>query len=710
MTAKWLDQLNPAQREAVTHGDGPMLVVAGAGTGKTKTLACRVAHLLDQGLSPDRLLLLTFTRRAAAEMVRRAEQLSQHSAAGHVWGGTFHSVANRLLRIYGQAVGLRPDFTVMDQGDAADLMNLIRSERGLGSRDRRFPKKHTLVNIYSRAVNAQEKLAKTLERYFPWCAAEIEDIGGVFEAYTERKREQNVLDYDDLLLMWRALCASPQAGATVADRFEHVLVDEYQDTNAVQADILRGMRKKHTSIMAVGDDAQSIYSFRAATIRNILDFSEQFPGTHRVTLEQNYRSTRPILAASNAVMEQATERYTKELWSDRDSGGPPILMTCMDEQQQCEAVCKNIIVHLEEGIPLMRQAVLFRAGHHSDMLEVELSRRNIPFHKYGGLKFIEAAHIKDMLAFLRILENPADELSWFRLLLLLDGIGPKTAQRIMGELGVRGQPSPPAGENGGRTVTMKSSLRRFMEKAPRVPAPAREQIARLRETLAECSGRQLESATDSPDDNGKQDDAPATVPLASQIERIRAFYEPVFERRYDDADMRLRDIEQLEAIASGYRSRSRFVTDLTLDPPTSTSDLAGAPHLEEDYLILSTIHSAKGCEWDVVNIIHAADGMIPSDMATADEAGVDEERRLFYVAMTRAKDHLCVYFPLRYYHTKHRMGDSHSYAQLTRFISPTALSLFDQQSAAIEMDAASPTDPSNVQQVDRWVNRLWGEA
>ncbi len=702
MAANWLDQLNPAQREAVTHGDGPLLVVAGAGTGKTKTLACRVAYLLDKGVSPDRLLLLTFTRRAAAEMVRRAGQLSQHSAAGSVWGGTFHAVANRLLRIYGQAVGLRADFTVMDQGDAADLMNLIRSERGLGTRDRRFPKKHTLVNIYSRAVNAQEKLARTIERYFPWCAAELEDIGGVFEAYTTRKREQNVLDYDDLLLMWRALCASPQAGASVADRFEHVLVDEYQDTNAVQADILRGMRRKHANIMAVGDDAQSIYSFRAATIRNILDFPEQFAGTRVVTLEQNYRSTRPILAASNAVMEQAAERYTKELWSDRASGGPPVLLTCMDEQQQCEAVCERVLAHLEEGIPLMRQAVLFRAGHHSDMLEVELSRRNIPFHKYGGLKFIEAAHIKDMLAFLRILENPTDELSWFRLLLLLDGIGPKTAQRIMRDLGVRQQPPTPAGENGGRTIALKSALRRFIEKAPRVPAAAREQIAQLRETLATCSGRKVDSADDA-------DDAPTAVPLASQIERIRAFYEPVFERLYDNATMRLRDIEQLEAIAAGYRSRGRFVTDLTLDPPTSTSDLAGPPQLDEDYLILSTIHSAKGCEWDVVNIIHAADGMIPSDMAVGDEAGVDEERRLFYVAMTRAKDHLHVYFPLRYYHTKHRMGDAHSYAQLTRFISPSALRLFDQQSAATEIDDDPPTDPSNVQQVDRWVNRLWGE-
>ncbi len=702
MAANWLDQLNPAQREAVTHGDGPLLVVAGAGTGKTKTLACRVAYLLDKGISPDRLLLLTFTRRAAAEMVRRAEQLSQQSAAGRVWGGTFHAVANRLLRIHGQAVGLRPDFTVMDQGDAADLMNLIRSERGLGSRDRRFPKKNTLVNIYSRAVNAQEKLTKTLERHFPWCAAEIEEIGGVFEAYTTRKREQNVLDYDDLLLMWRALCASPQAGPAVADRFEHVLVDEYQDTNAVQADILRGMRRQHANIMAVGDDAQSIYSFRAATIRNILDFPEQFADTHQVTLEQNYRSTRPILAASNAVMEQATERYTKELWSDRDSGGPPVLLTCMDEQQQCEAVCERVIAHLEEGIPLTRQAVLFRAGHHSDMLEVELSRRNIPFHKYGGLKFIEAAHIKDMLAFLRIMENPTDELSWFRLLLLLDGIGPKTAQRIMGELGVRKPPPQAAGDNGGRTIAMKSSVRRFIEKAPRVPAAARDQIGQLRETLATCSGWRVGS-------DDEPDDPPTAVPLVSQIERIRAFYEPVFERVYDNADMRLRDIEQLEAIAAGYRSRGRFVTDLTLDPPTSTSDLAGPPHLDEDYLILSTIHSAKGCEWDVVNIIHAADGMIPSDMAVGDEAGVDEERRLFYVAMTRAKDHLYVYFPLRYYHTKHHMGDAHSYAQLTRFISPSTLSLFDQQSAAADLDDAPPTGPNNVQQVDRWVNRLWGE-
>ena len=333
MPVPWLDELNPAQREAVTHGEGPLLVVAGAGTGKTKTLACRVAFLIDRGVPPDRILLLTFTRLAAAEMLTRAGRLvggKQGGGAGKVWGGTFHAVANRLLRIYGRALGLPGDFTVMDQGDAADLMSLIRSELGLSKRKRRFPQKRTLVSIYSRMVNAQEKLSATIENHFPWCTDDVDSIREVFTLYTGRKREHNVLDYDDLLLMWNALAAAPGVGTTVADRFDHILVDEYQDTNPIQSELLRAMRKRRTNIMAVGDDAQSIYSFRAATVRNILDFPEHFPGTRVVALEQNYRSTRPILDASNAVMEQAHERYTKELWSERRCGRRPVLTTCLD--------------------------------------------------------------------------------------------------------------------------------------------------------------------------------------------------------------------------------------------------------------------------------------------------------------------------------------------------------------------------------------------
>jgi len=697
MASPWLEGLNPAQRQAITHGDGPLLIVAGAGTGKTKTLACRVAQLIDRGVPPERILLLTFTRRAAEEMLTRAGRLVGDTGGVKVWGGTFHAVANRLLRIHAPAVNLASDFTVMDESDSADLMNLIRSDLGVAKTERRFPRKNTLVKIYSHTVNAQRPLREVLETYFPWCGEDMEGMTQVFEMYVRRKQEQHLLDYDDLLLFWSALCATPRVGERVADQFEHILVDEYQDTNAIQAEILRGMRKRYKNLTVVGDDAQSIYSFRAATIRNILDFPKQFPGATVVALEQNYRSTQPILAASNAVMAPAKERYTKELWSTRESEIRPQLVTCLDEAQQSDTVCRNILAHLEQGTPLMRQAVLFRAGHHSAVLEVELARRNIPFHKFGGLKFIEAAHIKDMLAFLRILENPFDEISWFRVLLLFEGVGPRTAQRIMDALQVR-RPSPTPSPSQGEGRGEGSPLARFMTAPPIAPPTARKALGELRDAFAYCRGMNNEKTTST---------ASGEPALGLQIERVRKFYDPLFERIYENPAVRSRDLDQLVHIATRYRSRSRFITDLTLDPPRATSDLAQPPFLEEDWLTLSTIHSAKGCEWDVVHILHAADGMIPSDMAVRDEAGVDEERRLFYVAMTRAKDMLYVYFPLRYYHRRFSLGDGHSYAQLTRFLPAPASALFVEHSAYVPVEDETPLERSGDCEPYARVNRLW---
>lgn len=688
----WLSNLNPAQQAAVMHGSGPLLVVAGAGTGKTMTLASRVAWLIEQGTPPERILLLTFTRRAASEMLRRAGQLIGQETAARVWGGTFHATANRLLRIYGAALNLAPEFTVMDEADAADLMNLLRNELGFVKAKRRFPRKNTLVSIYSRTVNAGEKLFDALNRHFPWCREDADAIREIFELYVTRKREHNVLDYDDLLLFWRVLSTTPGVGDAIAGRFEHILVDEYQDTNSIQADILAGMRRSNKNIMVVGDDAQSIYSFRAATVRNILDFPAAFPGATVVKLEQNYRSTQPILDASNAVMAYASERYTKELWSERRSQQKPVLVHCVDEPDQCTIVCGNILGHLEEGVALMKQAVLFRAGHHSDQLEIELARRNIPFHKFGGLKFIETAHIKDMLALLRILENPHDQISWFRVLHLLEGIGPRSARRIMDSLGV-GQLRRSDND------ADASPLRRLASHAPAVPAPAEEQFVKLRDVLLDLTAN-AESIG---------------LPLPVQIERLRKFYEPIFKQVYENAVIRLGDLEQLQHIAQRYQSRRRFITDLTLDPPSSTSDLAGPPHLDEDYLILSTMHSAKGCEWDVVHVIHAADGMIPSDMSVADQAGVDEERRLFYVAMTRARNMLYVYFPLRYYHRRYALGDGHNYAQLTRFITPAVQPLFEQRSAGGATTTGCTDDAAgeavkfgpSLESADTWLRQLW---
>ncbi len=433
------DDLNPEQRSAVLFGDGPLLIVAGAGTGKTSTLACRVGHLVERGVRPERILLLTFSRRAAREMLSRAHRSTGKLETERVWGGTFHAVANRLLRLHGRPLGLRPDFTVLDQSDGADVMNLLREELGFATRERRFPRKDTLASIYSRTVNAGEKLPDVLQRHYPWCVDEIDGIRQVFQAFTVRKRDQNVLDYDDLLLFWKALATAPQTREALASMFDHVLVDEYQDTNALQADILEGMRPPDTprNLTVVGDDAQSIYGFRAATVKNILEFPVRFAGATVIRLEQNYRSIPPILAASNAAIELSPQRHEKTLWSARDGARRPILRTCLDEAEQCDFVCRSVLQHREEGVPLKHQAVLFRAAHHSDLLEVELARRNIPFVKYGGLKFLEAAHVKDALSLLRVLENPFDEVSWFRVLQLPEGVGPATARRLMDELGVR---------------------------------------------------------------------------------------------------------------------------------------------------------------------------------------------------------------------------------------------------------------------------------
>jgi DNA helicase-2/ATP-dependent DNA helicase PcrA len=648
-----LERLNPSQREAVEHLGGPLLVVAGAGSGKTWTLACRVARLVDRGVLPERILLLTFTRRAAREMLSRAERLTGERSVGRVWGGTFHAVGNRLLRLHGRALGLRPHFTVMDRTDSADLMDLIRGDLGLGATERRFPRKDTLADIYSRTVNAQTKLREVLDAEFPWCAEELDGVRQIFEAYTARKREHHCLDYDDLLLYWHALASTPGGGDQVAAMFDHILVDEYQDTNALQADILCATRPNGEDVMVVGDDAQAIYAFRAATVRNILEFPDRFPGTRLVRLEQNYRSTQPILDVSNAVIALSPQRHEKTLWSERRSDRQPVLFTCLDEPDQSDAVCRAVLDHREQGVPLKEQAVLFRAGHHSDLLEVELSRRNIPFIKYGGLKFMEAAHVKDALAVLRVLENPRDEVSWFRVFQLLEGVGPATARRLVREVS-------PNGESVDRSLVELAT-------AAAVPGPARPGLDELASVARDCG---------------------ADVPPPAQLGRVRRFLEPILARRYDHADARLRDLEQLEQLAAGYPTRGRFLADLALEPPTSTAELAGPPLLDEDYLVLSTIHSAKGGEWDVVHVIHAADGMIPSDMATGDEERIEEERRLLYVALTRARDALYVYFPLRYHRRNHGYEDRYHHAQITRFLPEEIRGLFERRTTFSDVEGS----------------------
>ncbi|MCK5827312.1 ATP-dependent helicase, partial [Candidatus Bipolaricaulota bacterium] len=404
-----------------------------AGTGKTKTLAYRVAYLIAQGMDPSRILLLTFTRRAGQEMLRRASGIAARgtSVTGRVWGGTFHAIANRLLRTYNETAGLRQDFTVMDQGDAEDLLNLIRHDLGLHKMEKRFPRKRTCLSIYSRCVNSSEDLDAVLQSEYPWCLEWKDELRELFKLYGTRKQQRNVLDYDDLLLYWVHLLSNPKVASELSGRFDYLLIDEYQDTNKLQAKILAGMCTEHDNIMVVGDDAQSIYRFRGATVRNMLDFPKQFDGTTVLTLEQNYRSVTPILDTANSLIAEASERFTKDLWSERPSQQQPKLVTCKDEAQQDEFIIERVLQHYEEGIPLRKQAVLFRASYLSTSLELELTRHNIPYHKYGGLKFLEAAHVKDLVAFLRLLENPRDEMAWFRVLQLMDGIGPTTAAKIL---------------------------------------------------------------------------------------------------------------------------------------------------------------------------------------------------------------------------------------------------------------------------------------
>ncbi|HVF31632.1 MAG TPA: ATP-dependent helicase, partial [Acidimicrobiales bacterium] len=626
-------------------------------------LATRVARLVADGATPERVLLLTFSRRAAREMLQRAARLTGDQRSSRVAGGTFHAVANRILRQHGTAVGLDPAFTILDSADVGDLLGMLRHDLGLGDRGRRFPRKDTVASIYSRMVNAQVPLGAVLDRWFPWCRHEVDDLRTLFATFTERKRAAGVLDYDDLLLYWRALAQQPEVASLLEEQFEHVLVDEYQDTNAVQADILSALCGRLGNLCAVGDDAQAIYGFRAASPVHMRSFPDRFPGTTVVTLDRNYRSTSPILAAANAVMATAATGFVKDLWSTRPGVQRPELTACHDETAQADLVCDRVLEHRERGVLLRDQAVLFRTGHHAASVELELARRNIPFVKYGGLKFLEAAHVKDALALLRVLDNPRDELAWHRVLGLLEGIGPATTRKLLAALG----PDP---------------LVAFLDPHGVLLPPAAADDAReLRAALRDCC-----STPDEP-------------PVAVQLERLAVFLGPIIERRYDAAQARRADLDELAAVAGASPSRSRFLSDLTLDPPSSTSDLAGPPHLDDDWLVLSTIHSAKGGEWKVVHLIHASDGNLPSDMALGEPEGLEEERRLLYVAMTRARDALYVTYPQRYFHRRHGLDDAHTYGQPSRFLTG-ALGAFDRTvaspgpaSPAVAPHAVPATDP-----------------
>ena len=666
-----LDSLNAQQRDAATHGTGdsagdtrPLLVIAGAGSGKTNTLAHRVANLVRHGADPQRMMLLTFSRRAAQEMERRVGGVLQQALRlpgaqalpNLPWSGTFHGIGARLLREYAPRIGLEESFTIHDRGDSEDLMGLVRHEIGFSETKKRFPLKGTCMGIYSRVLNTREPLALVLQSVYPWCSQWEDELKKLFGAYVEAKQQQNVLDYDDLLLFWADMMAEPALAEEIGARFDHLLVDEYQDTNRLQADIILGMKPSGQGVTVVGDDAQSIYSFRGATVRNILDFPHQFTQPARVvTLERNYRSTQPILDASNAVIAAARERHAKNLFTDKASSQRAQLVLVPNEAQQARWVADQVLREREAGSTLKSQAVLFRTSHHSAAVELELARRNIPFVKFGGLKFLEASHIKDVMAVLRFAQNPRGRMAGFRVAQLVPGIGAATATRLLDAMAEA--PDPHA------------ALQAF-----EAPAAAKQEWAALAALLAKLNDAELAWPAD--------------------MELAKSWYLPQLERIHDDAQVRKLDVEQLARLAAGYGSRERFLTELTLDPPEVTSDHSGPPLRDEDYLILSTIHSAKGQEWKAVHVLNVVDGCIPSDMATGTTEELEEERRLLYVAMTRARDKLHLLVPQRFYVSQQSGGgDRHVYAGRTRFISEAMAQQFEH----VTWPEAAAGQPSQVQ-------------
>ena len=657
-------ELNARQREAATFGDGPLRVIAGPGTGKTTTLTARVEILLERGVAPERILLLTFTRRSAREIVSRVRALRGADQGRRVSGGTFHSVAHHTLRRHHAAVGLPAGFGVLDRGDAADLMDLVRGEMGILSRGRRLPKKATLGALYSRTVNTGMPLADVMRENTPWCVESFDEVASLFTAFVARKRSLGLLDFDDLLLYWRVAAQDEALGEELGAAYDHILVDEFQDVNLLQLDVLVGLRRMDPRLTIVGDDAQAIYGFRGATARFLLDAERYFNGLTTITLDVNYRSSGAILGVANAIAADAPEGFSSVLREEVPVTGAsqPLLVHCADERDQSESVADRVLEFYEQGIALQKQAVLFRAAHHSGDLEIELARRRIPFVKYGGLRYLEAAHVKDLLAAFRLADNPRDEMAWFRLLQLLPGVGPAKARRAINAL---------RDMDGKIPMSHGEIQRRWSGVVDVLPSEVGEMSRDLADALCE---KELE-------------------PVEVHAERIRRAIVPLISSSYDDAVPRLEDLGALVLACAGTLRLSDVAAEQALEPPASTGDLAGPPMVDEDWLVLSTVHSAKGLEFDAVHVIHAADGNFPSDMSLGSPEGLEEERRLFYVAITRARRNLAIYVPLRYHH--HRVRDDHSWAQPSRFLSESV------RSNLVEIPAAgksqqNPSSPSTV--------------
>ncbi len=672
---QWDAGLDESQLAAVTHGDGPLIVLAGAGTGKTRTLTSRVAHLLERGTAPERILLLTFTRRAADEMLARASLLcADQQAVRRVWGGTFHAVASRLIAEHASLLGLS-EVSVIDPADVADLLDLLRDEHGLTfDPDRRpgdgsrLPRAGTIADIYSRAVNTGRPARDIIASYYPWCEPHADPIMRLLKEFTGRKRARGLLDFDDLLLSWRALLEEPAVRERLVSRWDHVLVDEYQDVNQIQVDIVARLRPEGKGLTVVGDDAQAVYGFRGATSGHLLSVADSYEGATIVHLERNFRSRQAVLDLANVIRPgngpgDAPEGHLVLRADRKGAARKPRLIRCYDAGEEARMVADAVLAGTEEGQRLRDHAVLMRTGHHSDLLEVELTARRIPFVKYGGLKFLESAHVKDFLAALRLASNPRDEVAWYRLLRLHEGIGPARASRLLPLLLGNDDQDQPADRDEWRNQVVAAA-----------PAPAR---TGLDATLRQVNAAQAKPA------------------IRAQVAACTAMVVPLVQRRYADSAARLGDLERLASAADKSADLASFVAQVTLDPPASTGDYAKPPHLDEDYVTLSTVHSAKGLEWPMVHLIHAVDGAFPSDMALGDtdeSAGLAEEQRLFYVAVTRARDELSIYAPVRMPHHRWARDDKHSLAPESRFLTPQALQTLEVVQAPRTETRISATD------------------
>jgi DNA helicase II / ATP-dependent DNA helicase PcrA len=663
-----LDGLNADQLAAATHQGSPLLILAGAGTGKTGTLVARAAWLREQGIQPSRILLLTFTRRAADDMLARA-QPPGIQAAERIFGGTFHAVAHRIIRAHAEAFALRPEFSVIDTTDVADIMDTLRDEHGLTGTGRRAPRAATCADIYTRCVSTGIRLADVVTAGYPWCVPFTEPLAGLFTAFVGFKRQHGLVDFDDLLLMWRAALADPSAGEALRALFDAVLVDEYQDVNAVQADIVGLLRPGGDGLTCVGDDAQAIYAFRGADPEHLRALSAAYADLAVVRLHRNYRSRHEVLLLANEIRPQASG-LELILSAERGAGQRPLLIRCHDEPTQAREICERVLTEYEAGVSFQLQAVLVRTSHHSDLLEVELTARGIPYVKYGGLRFTEAAHVKDFLAAARVVANPADQLAWFRLVRLHEGLGPVLAQRVIDAL----------------RVTEPDPFSRWPDAEQALPERARRQLAATVGGLVAAAG--LDGTADR-----------ATAILAALRDPLQA--------RYPDAAIRMADLERLADAAAASPSLHDALVELALDPPVSGSDLAGRPRLDDDFLVISTVHSAKGLEWPVVHLPQLADGAVPSDMALSTPEGLAEEQRLFYVAVTRARDRVYLYAPLRMHHHRMAADDRHGYAQLTRFLTKAALARCEVSHARPARPPLAPLAPLAAT-VDQQLHSLWG--